>query len=212
MQYDVIYADPAWPYYGSATKMAAAGKHYPLMSWEDLAAMPVRDVASKDAALFMWGTGPLLDRQIELIRQWGFHYRGVAWIWIKTRKDGAIIGGQGVPPTFVKPTTEFILAASTCKTGRPLPLLDSAMHQVILAPDPDLDELQANEAAIMQPGLVLAPRERHSKKPEIFRQLIEQLLGDRPRLELFARDKAEGWDQTGFDMDGVDYRTGRISP
>lgn len=173
--------------------MAAAGKHYPLMSWDDLAAMPVRDLIAptktRHGALFMWGTGPLLDQQIELIKHWGFHYRGVAFVWVKTRKDGQIIGGQGVPPTFVKPTTEFVLAASTCKSGRPLPLLDSAMHQV-----------------------VLAPRERHSKKPDIFRDNIVQLLGDKPRIELFAREQADGWDQSGFDMNGVDYKTGILTP
>lgn len=38
----------------------------------------------------------------------------------------------------------------------------------------------------------------HSAKPEEFRKLIEQLY-DGPRLELFARERAEGWDSFGDD-------------
>jgi N6-adenosine-specific RNA methylase IME4 len=200
--YDIIYADPAWPYTGSADKMAAAGKHYPLMSWEDLAAMPVREHMARRAALFMWATGPLLHRQVQLIEQWGLHYRGVAWVWAKTRKDGQLIGGQGVPPTFVKPTTEFVLAATTNRTGRAFPILDQAMHQVVLSDQPEL-----------QGEMILAPRELpHSRKPAVFRDLIVELCGDRPRLELFARERVAGWDQTGFDLDGRDYRDGQLAP
>jgi N6-adenosine-specific RNA methylase IME4 len=187
--YDIILADPAWPYTGSQTKMGAAGNHYTHMEWDELQQMPVRELASKRAALFMWATGPLLHRQIQLIEQWGFHYRGVGWVWVKTRKDGGIIGGQGARPTFVKPTTEFLLAASTVRTGRPFPILDEAMHQV-----------------------VLAPREAHSRKPDVFRQNVERVCGDRPRIELFARERAPGWDQTGIELDGVDYRSGQLAP
>jgi len=185
--YDIVLADPPWPYYGSTTKDAAAGKHYDLMSWTDLEEMPVREIANTPSALFMWATGPLLHKQIELIRTWGFHYRGVAFVWVKTRRDGGIISGQGVPPTFVKPTTEFLLVGTTCKTGRPFPILDSAMGQV-----------------------VLAPREAHSAKPEEFQDRIDKICGDRPKLELFARRKREGWDASGLELNGMDYRNGKL--
>ena len=194
MSYDIILADPAWPYTGSTTKDAAAGKHYDLMSWSDLQQLPVRDLANKNAALFLWGTGPLLHKQVELMKHWGFHYRGVAFVWVKTRKPdkfgnpGGIISGQGVPPTFVKPTTEFLLAGTTCRVGRPFPILTSAMGQV-----------------------VLAPREAHSKKPDVFHERLEELLGDRSRIELFARARREGWDTSGIELDGIDYRTGNLT-
>lgn len=187
--YDIVLADPAWPYYGSTTKDAAAGKHYDLMSWEDISAMPVKEACNKKAAIFLWATGPLLHKQIKVLEDWGFYFRGVAFVWVKTRKDGGIISGQGVPPTFVKPTTEFLLAGTTCKTGRPFPILDSSVGQV-----------------------VLAPRERHSKKPDIFRDEIVRVCGDVPRLELFARDCAEGWDATGLEYDGTNYLDGTVTP
>ena len=170
--------DPPWFYYGSQVKDAAAAKHYPLMDQAQLAALDVKRILNKRAAVFMWATCPRLNFALDLIKEWGLVYRGVAYVWVKTNRQNAIIRGQGVPPTFTKPTTELLLAATTIRTGRPFPILDFAQGQV-----------------------VLAPRGEHSRKPEIFRTNIEQLCGDRPRIELFAREKVEGWDSWGAEPD-----------
>lgn len=176
-RYDVAYVDPPWYYYGSPVKDAAAGKHYPLMSLEELAAIDVRRILTKRSAVFMWATCPRLDFAIRLIDAWGLHYRGVAYVWVKVNKEGKIIAGQGVPPTFTKPTTELLLVATTIPTGRPFPILDLAQRQV-----------------------VLHPRSVHSEKPHVFRELIEELCGDRPRIELFARKRTPGWDAWGAEL------------
>ena len=42
--------------------------------------------------------------------------------------------------------------------------------------------------------------------PAIVREKMVQLMGDLPRIELFARQKVEGWDSIGFDIDGCDIR------
>ena len=180
-RYDIVYLDPPWYYYGSAIKDAAAGKHYPLMTVEELAKIDVRSILNKSAAVFMWATCPRLDFALKLIEAWGLHYRGVAYVWVKTNGKGAIIAGQGVPPTFTKPTTELLLAATTKPTGRPFPILDFAQSQV-----------------------VLNPRGVHSEKPAIFRERIEALCGDRPRIELFARSRAPGWDSWGAEVGKLD--------
>ena len=177
--YEIVYADPPWHYYGSQIKDAAAAKHYPLMSQDELARLPVREIMAKRAALFMWATGPRLHYAIELIERWGLHFRGVLYVWVKTNRRGEIIRGQGVMPTFTKPTTELVLAATTMPTGRPFPLQDLAQGQV-----------------------VLHPRDAHSAKPEVFRTMIEQLCGDRPRIELFARRPAPGWASWGAQLLG----------
>ncbi len=168
--FEIVYADPPWPYYGSPVKDAAAAKHYSLMSQDALARLPVRDIMAKRAALFLWATGPRLHLAVDLLAHWGLHFRGILYVWVKTNRRGDIIRGQGVPPTFTKPTTEFVLAATTMPTGRPFPVLDLAQAQV-----------------------VLHPRSEHSRKPAVFRTMIEQLCGDRPRVELFARESAQGW-------------------
>jgi N6-adenosine-specific RNA methylase IME4 len=176
-RYDIAYVDPPWHYYGSPVKDAAAAKHYPLMSLEALAAIDVRKILNKRAAAFVWATCPRLQYAVKLIESWGLYYRGVAYVWVKVNKRGAIIVGQGVTPTFTKPTSELLLAATTTPTGRPFPILDLA-----------------------QPQVVLAPRGAHSEKPAIFRDLIERLCGDRPRIELFARTRAPNWDAWGAEL------------
>lgn len=162
--------------------MAAAGKHYDLMSLEDIQAMPVKAITKKKSACFIWATSPLLHYAIETMTAWGFHFRGVAFVWVKTRKDGGIIDGQGVRPTFVKPNAEFLLAGSSTRTGRPLPLHTEAMGQV-----------------------VLHPRLAHSEKPQVFHEKLDELFGDVSKIELFARRRYPGWDASGLELDGTRY-------
>lgn len=177
--YDVVTADPPWMYYGSGTKDAAAAKHYQLMSDDWLRDLPVKSRCKKNAICLVWATCPRLDAGVDLIRSWGFHFRGVAFVWVKTRQDGTIIHGQGVRPTVVKPTTEMVLVGSTSKTGRSVQILDEGMGQV-----------------------VLAPRGEHSAKPPEVRARVERLFGPSvKRLELFARGpEVAGWDRFGNEI------------
>lgn len=176
-RYDIAYVDPPWHYYGSPVKDAAAAKHYPLMTLEELSALNLRAILKPRAAVFLWATCPRLNHAIALVEAWRLHFRGVAYVWVKTNRQGKIIVGQGVPPTFTKPTTELLLAATTARTGRPFPIYDLA-----------------------QPQVVLHRRGLHSEKPPIFRTLIERLCGDRSRIELFARTRARGWDAWGAEL------------
>lgn len=50
------------------------------------------------------------------------------------------------------------------------------------------------------------PRGKHSCKPPLVRDLIVEWSGDRPRIELFARQKTPGWDAVGYDIDGKDIQ------
>ena len=45
--------------------------------------------------------------------------------------------------------------------------------------------------------LVFSPLRRHSQKPAEVRDKIVELMGDLPRIELFAREAAPGWDVWG---------------
>jgi N6-adenosine-specific RNA methylase IME4 len=177
-QYDIIYADPPWYYYGSPDKWAAAGKHYPLMTKEEISALPVASISKNPSVIFMWTTSSQIQASIEVMNAWGFHYRGVAWVWVKTAIDGHIINGQGVKPSFTKPTSELLLVGSTKPKGRVFPIADQSMGQV-----------------------VLHPRGRHSAKPDVFRQNIIRLFdGEYDKIELFAREVADGWDAWGNEV------------
>lgn len=178
--YDVIYVDPPWSYYGDPDKMAAAGKHYVQMTDEELVAMPVLDKCRPRAVCFMWATCPRLDAAVDLLGAWGFHFRGVPFVWVKTRADGKPIGAQGVRPSIVKPLVELVIAGSTEAKGRPLPLLDEAIQQT-----------------------VFSPRGEHSAKPIEVRSRIERLYGPVRRLEMFARGApVDGWDRFGNQLGG----------
>lgn len=186
-KFSVIYADPPWPYTKNGTEDASA--HMQLMSWDDLWAMSasVRSICEDKAALFLWATSPFLDRQIGIMREWGFHYRGVASVWVKTRKDGVPIGAQGGIPTFVKPKCEYLLVGTTNKTSRPFPIHDYTIQQAQLHP----------------------PLE-HSRKPDAFREIIDRLCGDVSKIELFARHPWPGWTQSGLEFNDLDYRHGDL--
>lgn len=200
--YEVLYADCPWNYYGSPEKWAAAGKHYDLMTDEQLKGLPVMSKVARAAVCFMWATGPRLDSAIDVMRAWGFRYRGIAFVWVKTRKDGQVIGAQGVRPSIVKPTTEFVLAGATETFDGPLPVGAEVEVEVVLAGATKAygRPLPLESEAVSQ--VVFAPRGRHSEKPEEVRRRIDRLYAtNRPRLEMFARGASvPGWDRFGNEL------------
>ena len=168
---DVVIADPPWSYYIQQDKPGAAANHYPTMSDEELLAFNLRERFMTDRSiLFIWATGPRLDFAIRCLDAWGLTYRGLSFVWVKTRKDGAPIGAQGPRPSIVKSTAELVLAASPVKRGRPLKLRDEAIRQIIMA-----------------------PKTEHSRKPDDVHEAVERMYPTASKLELFARRTRPGW-------------------
>lgn len=175
--FDVAVIDPPWAYYGSGDKWAAAAKFYDCLSDDELAAMDVRSLLHPRSVVFVWATGPRLDAAIRLLSAWGLAYRGVAFVWVKTARDGRPLGARGVRPSIIKPVTEFVLCGSPCRRGRPLPVADESIRQV-----------------------VFAPVEEHSRKPEEVQTRIETLYPNASRVELFARRLRPGWTAWGNEL------------
>lgn len=171
-KYDVVLADPPWPYTGSQTKMGAAANHYPLMTRKQLLEFPMRSYMWNKSVLFMWATTPKLELALECIKAWDLTYRGVAFVWIKTTQAGTPIAAQGVRSSIVKPLVELVLAASPVKTGRPLKLASESVIQT-----------------------VFAQKQEHSRKPDHVHRRIEQLYPNASKVELFARRDYQGWDR-----------------
>jgi N6-adenosine-specific RNA methylase IME4 len=182
-RYDVILADPPWAYYGQQDKWGAAAKFYATAPDEAIVRLPVPDLLSERGVLFLWATSPRLDVAMACLAEWRLHFRGVAFVWVKARRDGAPIGAQGVRPSIVKPTAEYVLAASRVARGRPLPLADEGV-----------------------PNVILAPKRAHSQKPEEVRDSIDRLYPDASKLELFARSERPGWDAWGDEVGKFDGR------
>ncbi len=99
-KFDVIYADPPWDYGGKlqfdksskgseaidANKtifISSASFKYPTLKFDQLAAIPIGNIAKDDCLLFLWTTNPHLAHAIRLGESWGFDYRTVAFIWDK---------------------------------------------------------------------------------------------------------------------------------
>ncbi|MFZ7181469.1 DNA methyltransferase [[Pasteurella] aerogenes] len=169
-KYSIIYADPPWRY---ADKKCNGGaeKHYPTMSINDICNLPVKNIANKDAILFMWVTYPMLSEGLKVIDKWGFKYKTIGFQWVKTnRKDrNSFFFGLG---RWTRGNTECCLIATRGKPKR----ISTNVGQ-----------------------LIVEPLTRHSEKPDIVRDKIVQLMGDLPRIELFARTTKEHWHCWGND-------------
>ena len=138
------------------------------MSLDDIKALPVGELADKDCALFMWITFPLLREAWDVIESWGFTYKSVAFVWVKqNKKTPSLFWGMGY---WTRANAELCIIATKGSPKRQ----SKSVHQVIIS-----------------------PIEQHSKKPDITRDRIVELMGDVPRIELFARQKTEGWDVWG---------------
>ena len=169
-RFDVLLLDPPWNYYGSATKPAAAGKHYTLIPDDEMEKLPIAKIVKNPGVVFLWATCPRLDFALECIKAWNLYFRGVAFVWIKTKQNGEPIKAQGVRPSVVKPLTELVLVASSKRLERTLPLASESVCQT-----------------------VFAPRGDHSTKPLEVQERIEQLYPDTTKLEMFARKYRKGW-------------------
>ena len=141
------------------------------MPLEDIKAMPVSDLASKDCVLFLWATYPMLQEALDVIRAWGFVFKTVAFTWIKLApKADTIYWGMGY---WTRSNAEICLLATKGQPRRQA----KNVHQVIIS-----------------------HVEEHSKKPDEARRRIVALMGDIPRVELFARYPAPGWDVWGNEV------------
>ena len=172
-KYSIIYADPPWRFknYSDETATHWVGEHYSLMNLEDICKLPIAEMAAKDCALFLWITYPTLPRAFRVIKSWGFTYKTVAFTWVKVNKDGGIFTGMGY---WTRSNAEICLLATK---GHP-------------------KRVSANVRQVL-----MSRRRGHSQKPDEARTRIVQLLGDLPRIELFARESTEGWDVWGNEVD-----------
>ena len=88
-KYQIIYADPPWRYQDKGCS-GSAEKHYSTMGIEDICSLPVKEIADKNAILFVWVTYPMLVEGLKLIEAWGFKYKTIGFQWIKTNKKTRI--------------------------------------------------------------------------------------------------------------------------
>jgi len=143
-------------------------RHYKNMSMDEIIALPVSDLSNDDCILFLWVTFPILKDCFRVIEYWGFEYSTCGFVWVKKNKNNEQpFFGLG---NWTRSNAELCLIATKGSIKR----MDASISQV-----------------------VMTHIEEHSKKPDIIKDKIVQLVGDLPRIELFARNKTKGWDSWG---------------
>jgi N6-adenosine-specific RNA methylase IME4 len=191
MKYQIIYADPPWEYDDKSLNRGGAERHYKTMSLNDICNLPIKNITNNDSTLFMWATWPKLEESFKVIESWGFNYKTAAFVWVKANKrydpeqiqlfEKEIIDDKGIDDylgmgRWTRSNTEFVLLSTKGKPKR----INCDVRQLIYYP-------------VME----------HSKKPPVTRKRIIKLVGDLPRIELFARESTPGWDVWGNEVEST---------
>ena len=173
-KYNIIYADPAWQLkYLKQTKKGfnVYDLPYITMSDEEIINLPVKNIVDEDAILFLWCIDSRIPILKELMNSWGFKFITVGFVWNKVAKYT-----DGVNATIGKYTRK---SCEYCFIGTRGNSLAKIHYQNQYYPE---------------------PKRKHSQKPDKIRDMIVTMCGDLPRIELFARQKAEGWDSWGNEV------------
>jgi len=172
-KYNVIYADPPWKYKTWTEGGGTAEKHYPTMKLDDIIKMKdtIEKISDNNCILFLWVTFPCLLEGLKVMKEWGFTYKTCGFNWVKrNKKSNTFFFGMGY---WTRANSELCLIGTKGTIKR-----------------------KSNK--VFQ--IVDTPIEEHSKKPDIVRDRIVELVGDIPRIELFARQTADGWDCWGNEL------------
>jgi len=175
-KYKTILADPPWRYRQNLGRGKKAGDStrgglpYSTLSVNQIMKLPVNDLADKDSMLFLWTTNAHIHDALHVMEIWGFTYKTMI-TWMKHHFGlGYWFRGQ----------TEHLLFGVK---GKPRSKF-KGVH---------------GATGMSWSTLIYAKRTKHSKKPEIFYKMIED-VSEPPRLELFARRKRCGWDVWGNEV------------
>ena len=79
--FGTVYADPPWKYANQSTR-AATDNHYLTMAVDEIAALPVKEMAADKAHLHLWTTNAFLFESRKIIEAWGFEYKS-CFVWVK---------------------------------------------------------------------------------------------------------------------------------
>jgi N6-adenosine-specific RNA methylase IME4 len=174
-KYSVIYADPAWitRYFKERNDGYLSRElPYEAMTDEQIKSLPIREIIADDAILFLWVIDSKIPMINDFMKAWGFEYKCVGFVWAKKAK-----------------TTDGVNANFSSYTRRACEFCYIGVRGKYMVKKKNLDQF------------IFEPKREHSRKPDIIRNLIVEMIGDVPRLELFARTKFEGWDAWGNEAD-----------
>jgi N6-adenosine-specific RNA methylase IME4 len=103
-KYSTILADPPWDVEQKGAR--GAGRHYNLMSLEQIKAMPVQDLMEENGHIWLWVTNATLEHGFDVLRAWNCQPRSV-FTWAKSRM------GLG---NYLRNATEHVLLGTRGKS------------------------------------------------------------------------------------------------
>jgi N6-adenosine-specific RNA methylase IME4 len=209
--YDVVYADCPWRFQNwSMAEQAVRGEKwgrangrspYPVLTTETLASLPVGDICHRDTLLFMWATYPKLADALQVMEAWGFTYTTTVFTWVKLTRQA------------YRNYQKWQKKGEAGSLEEILPKLFNAGNGYWTMANPEIVLLGKRKGGKPKRlrkdirNLVVTPLTTHSAKPQEVRDRIVRLVGDRPRIEMFARPPvADNWDALGDEIDGRDIR------
>jgi len=163
-KFNIIVADPPWEYDDSADAGERGAKHkYPVMNMHDIRNMPVEQIAADNSVLLLWGTWPLMEDVLTVVRAWGFKYKTCGFVWVKVnpKAETDFMGGGH----YTRSNTEFVLVATRGK------------------------RIERKSRAVMQ--VIREAIREHSQKPDEFFTRLSALYDIRgyKTVELFGRQQ-----------------------
>lgn len=188
--YRVISADPPWQFGDSLPgPTRGAAKNYKVLSLDDIARFPLPSLAA-DCWLFLWYVTSMVDEARTVCRAWGFEPSGGEFVWVKTTGESPLV----LDP--LDPLSAEHVKLNVTKLafgmGRSVRNCD---ERCLIAKRGKPYRSSASVRSVF-----FAPVGRHSEKPDRFYSLVEQLCGQGPRIEMFARKRRSGWDAMGDEI------------
>jgi N6-adenosine-specific RNA methylase IME4 len=188
--FGALMVDPPWRYKSwtpltvdNAADRRDAEKHYPVMGLNAIKALPVKELALKDAHLFLWTTSPHLKQAFEVLDAWGFRYSSVGFVWVKLKKNFDADQLRFAP--IIDADLNFGMGHTTRKNA----------EICLLARRGSPHRLAKNVREI-----ILAPIREHSRKPDEAFERIERYCSG-PYLDLFSRERRPNWTGWGNEAD-----------
>lgn len=199
INYSVIYCDCPW-YYKDKAKSGDRGAefHYSCMKLSELCDMKtyIDSIAAPDSVLFMWATSPMLKDAMTVMEAWNFKFKIIAFTWIKTNKNpvkSLLVGENKYLVTEIDDRGDFETYGDFMGMGNHT--RSNAEFVLLGVRGKGIKRVSASVRST-----VISPVREHSRKPDEVRRRIEDLYGDVPRIELFARERAIGWDYFGDEI------------
>jgi N6-adenosine-specific RNA methylase IME4 len=182
-RFEVIYADPPWQFktWSARGQGRSPLRHYDCMTLDAICALPVRELATPDALLFLWIAQPTMQQAFEVIGAWGFAYKTIGYVWVKSN------GPQG---------RLFYDDRADVRRGLGYHTRASVELCLLATRGRGYRRLSRSEGQV-----VFAPVREHSRKPDEVLESIVRLTGDVQRAELFARQLRPGWASWGLETE-----------